>query len=80
MKERIINIIKLIGALIMFFYLSTLLVTVIKYLGFTINNYQDLVVLSMTAEIIMASVIFISCSIRMLIMTGKLMSQMFLYV
>ena len=31
MKERIINIIKLIGALIMFFYLSTLLVTVIKY-------------------------------------------------
>lgn len=59
MKERIINIIKLIGALIMFFYLSTLLVTVIKYLGFTINNYQDLVVLSTTAEIIMASVIFI---------------------
>ena len=59
MKERIINIIKLIGALIMFFYLSTLLVTVIKYLGFTINDYQDLVVLSTTAEIIMASVIFI---------------------
>lgn len=28
----------------------------------------------------MASVIFMSCSIRMLIMTGKLMSQMFLYV
>ena len=35
------------------------IVTVIKYLGFTINNYQDLVVLSTTAEIIMASVIFI---------------------
>lgn len=27
-----------------------------------------------------ASVIFMSCPIRMLIMTGKLMSQMFLYV
>lgn len=59
MKERIINIIKLIGVVIMFFYLSTLLVTAIKYLGFTINNYKDLVVLSTTAEIIMASVIFI---------------------
>ena len=59
MKEKIINIIKLIVVVIMFFYLSALLVSVIKYLGFTINNYQDLVVLSTSAEIIMAAVIFL---------------------
>ena len=59
MKERLLNIIKIAVALIVFLTLSSILALGIKHMGFAITDYKDAVIITSAAEVILAVLIFV---------------------